>query len=202
MRSNQQLISKVLGQGRKLVHLAERKGSVSISALSRRLKKDMTRKKRENEFPIGWLVMIADALWFNLGGRRWTLYIVAVRSTTGDQAYFLDQVLLLGRESGDGWHETLSHIPVNIYNRILAMVSDGFRGLCALVKENKWVNQRCHFHLILQFQVQLGNWKKLPDSPYRKEILSVVCGLLKTIDKETEYTEKLYELLSDKKCPP
>ncbi len=200
-RPNQQLINKVIGQGRKLVHLAERKGSVSISALSRRLKKDMSRKKRENKFPIGWLVMIADALWFNLGGRRWTLYIVAVRSTTGGQAYFLDPVLLPSRESGDGWRETLSHIPTDIYNRILAMVSNGFRGLCALAKENKWVNQRCHFHLILQFQVQLGNWKKLPDSPYRKEILSVVCRLLKTIDKETEYAEKLYELLSDKKCP-
>ena len=200
-RPNQELINKVLGQGKRLVHLAERKGSVGDSALSQRLKKAMSMKQRGNEYPKGWLVLIADALWFNLSGRRWTLYIMAVRSITGGKAFFLDPVLLPGRESGDGWREALGHIPPDIHNRLLALVSDGFRGLCVLAKENKWINQRCHFHLILQFQIQLGDWKNLPDSPYRKEILASVCGLLKTTDKEMECAEKLYELLSDKKCP-
>jgi len=194
-------MDKALGQGQKLTYLAERKGSVSRTALSQRLKKAMSKKQRENEYPKGWLILIADALWFNLDGKRWTLYIMAVRSITGGQAFFLDPILLQGRESGEGWRQALSSIPPDIENRLLALVSDGFRGLCALAKENKWVNQRCHFHLILQFQIQLGDWKKLPDSPYRKEIFAMVCGLLKTRDKEIECTEKLYELLSDQKCP-
>ncbi|MFA5020697.1 MAG: transposase [Patescibacteria group bacterium] len=200
-RPNQQLVNKVLGQGKKLVHLAERKGSVCDAALSQRLKKSMSRKKRENEYPQGWLILIADALWFEFKGQRWTLYVMAVRSTTGGKAYFFDPVLLQGRESGDGWRQALGSIPLDIENRLLALVSDGFRGLCLLAKENKWVNQRCHFHLILQFQIQLGDWKNLPDSPYRKEIFALVCGLLRTRNKEIECTEKLYELLSDKKCP-
>jgi len=200
-RPSRQLLNKVIGQGRKLVHLAERKGSVSQSALSRRLKKAMSKKRRENGYPKGWLILIADALWFNLNGRRWTLYILAVRSVTGGKAFFLDPLLLQGRESGDGWREALSSIPPDIDNRLLALVSDGFRGLCAIAKENKWVNQRCHFHLIMQFQIQLGDWKQLPDSPHRKKIFAVVCGLLKTANKEMECTEKLYELLVDKKCP-
>jgi len=200
-RFSKQLLDKVIRQGRKLAHLAERKGSVSQSALSHRLNKAMSKKRRENEYPDGWLILIADALWFNLNDRRWTLYIIAVRSVIGGKAFFLDPLLLPGRESGEGWRETLSSIPPSIENRLLALVSDGFRGLCALARENKWINQRCHFHLIMQFTIQLGDWKQLPDNPYRKRIFAVVCGLLRTIDKEIECTEKLYDLLADKKCP-
>ena len=161
----------------------------------------MAQKQRENEYPKGWLILIADALWFNLDGKKWTLYVMSVRSTLGGQAYFLDPILLQGRESGDGWREALSSIHQDIENRILALVSDGFRGLCALAKENKWVNQRCHFHLILQFKIQLGDWKNLPDSPYRKEVLIKVYKLLRTINNEQKYTEELYEMLIDKVCP-
>ena len=200
-QTNRQLLSKVLGQGQTLTRLAGRKGSVSRTALSQRLKKSMSKKKRGNEYPKGWLILIADALWFEFKGQKWTLYIMAVRSITGGKAHFLDPVSLQGRESGAGWRQALSSIPPDIENRLLALVSDGFRGLCLLAKENKWINQRCHFHLIMQLQIQLGTWKKLPDSPYRKEILAIVCKLLKTRNKEIEYTEKLYELLADKKCP-
>jgi len=75
-------------------------------------------------------------------------------------AYFLDPVLLAGRETGNGWIEALSRMPTEIGNRVLALVSDGFRGLCHLAKEKSWVIQRCHFHLLAQFKVQLGFWKK------------------------------------------
>ena len=146
-------------------------------------------------------MLLADALWFELDGNRWTLYLFAVRSITGGEAYFLDPVLLAGRETGNGWIEALSSMPTEIGNRVLALVSDGFRGLCHLAKEKSWVIQRCHFHLLAQFKVQLGFWKKLPDHPTRKEIYSMVCKLLKTKDHEKEYSEKLYELLTSKHCP-
>jgi len=55
-----------LGKGQKVAHIADRKGSVGSQALSYRLKKAMTAKSRSNEYPIGWLMLIADALWLNL----------------------------------------------------------------------------------------------------------------------------------------
>lgn len=200
-RADRGLLLKVLGQGQKLSHLAERKGSVSRTALSQRLKKSMSKKQRDNNYPKGWLILLADALWFNLHDERWTLYVMAVRSVTGGKAFFLDPILLQGRESCDGWQTALNSIPQDFHKRFLALVSDGFRGLCSLAKDNNWINQRCHFHLILQFQIQLGDWKNLPDSPYRKEIFAVVCKLLKTINHESEYTEKLFHLLIDEQCP-
>ncbi|MEK7173182.1 MAG: transposase [Patescibacteria group bacterium] len=200
-RVNPDLLRKVLAQGQKMSHIADRKGSVGQSALSRQLRKAMMAKTRSNEYPIGWLVLIADALWFELGGQRWTLYLFAVRSTTGGLAYFLDPVLLPGRETGAGWTESLASIPSEIENRVLALVSDGFRGLCCLAKQKSWVIQRCHFHLLAQFKIQLGFWKKMPDHPIRKEIYDMVCKLLKTKEHEIECSEKLYELLTSKYCP-
>lgn len=200
-RVNPNLLGKVLGKGQKVAHIADRKGSVSPQALSYRLKKAMAAKSRSNEYPIGWLVLIADALWFELDGKRWTLYLLAVRSTTGGLAHFLDPILLPGRETGTGWSEALASIPSEIENRITALVSDGFRGLCSLAKKKLWVNQRCHFHLLAQFKIQLGFWKKLPDRPIRKEIYTIVCKLLKTKEHEIEYSEKLYELLTSNRCP-
>lgn len=93
-RINPDLLDKVLGKGMKVTHIADRKGSVGQSALSSRLKKAMKAKSRSNKYPIGWLMLIADALWFELNGERWTLYLLAVRSTTGGLAYFLDPVLV------------------------------------------------------------------------------------------------------------
>ena len=200
-RSNQNLLEKVLGKGQKVAHIADRKGSVGSPALSYRLKKAMTAKPRSNGYPIGWLILIADALWFELDGKRWTLYLLAVRSTTGGLAHFLDPMLLPGRETGTAWGEALASMPPEIENRIVALVSDGFRGLCHLAKKKSWVSQRCHFHLLAQFKVQLGFWKKLPDHPIRKEIYTMVCKLLKTKEHEIEYSENLYELLVSNRCP-
>lgn len=200
-RPNADLLRKVLGKGYKASHLAERKGSVSRSALSQRLKKAMSAATRTNKYPIGWLVLIADALWFELDGKRWTLYMLAVRSTTGGLAHFLDPLLLPGRETGTGWAVALDSMPPEIDNRVVALVSDGFRGLCQLTGRKAWVSQRCHFHLLAQFKVQLGFWKKMPDHPVRKEIYNVVCQLLKTTEHEIAYSENLYELLTAKQCP-
>jgi len=200
-RVDPNLLGKVLGKGQKLSHIADRKGSVGQPALSRRFQKAMTAKQRINEYPIGRLILLADALWFELDGERWTLYLFAVRSIMGGLAHFLDPILLPGRETGAGWTEALASIPTDMESRILALVSDGFRGLCYIAKQKFWIIQRCHFHLLAQFKVQLGFWKKLPDHPIRKEIYAAVCRLLKTKKHEIEYSENLYELLTSSHCP-
>lgn len=200
-RVNPDILDKVLGKGHRVSHIADRKGSVGEPALSYRFKKAMAAKIRTNEYPIGWLILLADALWFELNGERWTLYLLAVRSTTGGKAHFLDPILVSGRETGNGWEQSLASIPPEIESRIVALVSDGFRGLCFRAKQKSWVIQRCHFHLLAQFKVQLGFWKKLPDHPIRKEIYTIVCKLLKTKEHEIEYLENLYELLTSNRCP-
>jgi len=50
-------------------------------------------------------------------------------------------------------------MPPEIENRIVALVSDGFRGLCYLAKKKILDKSTVHFHLLAQFKVQLGFWK-------------------------------------------
>ena len=152
-RSNTSLVNEILGKGKKIAHIASRKGSASQSALSQRLKKAMSAKSRINKYPIGWLVLIADALWFEFEDKRWTLYMLAVRSTTGGLAHFLDPILLIGRENGKSWAEALNSTPPEINNRIVALVSDGFFGLCQLAKQKNFVKQRCPFLFFLSCAV-------------------------------------------------
>jgi len=200
-RPDKKLVTDILINGERASHIVHHKRNVSPQTISNRLKKVMPLCKRTIPYPSGWLVGIADAIWFSFKKKRWTLYIISVRSVTGGEAHYLEPILLPGRETGTGWRELMGSIPEEIDSRILGLVSDGFRGLQQIAKERKWVHQLCHFHLLQQLQIQLGSWKKLPDQPIRKEIYQVVCQLLSTIDHESEYSLKLYELINQTKCP-
>ncbi|MFH1582744.1 MAG: hypothetical protein ABIB72_00285 [Candidatus Falkowbacteria bacterium] len=200
-RINSDLVNKVLGRGEKTTHIANRLNSISRSGLCHRLNKSILKTKRTNEYPAGWLIVLADGIRFFLEHKYWTLYVFAVRSQTGGKAYFLDSMLLPGKESLGGWKIAFDTIPEDIRNRILALVSDGFRGIDGLARKQGWICQRCHFHLLAQLQVRLGFWKNMPDHPIRKEIYETVCKLLGTIDNESEYSLKLYELINSPRCP-
>jgi hypothetical protein len=200
-RVDKKLVDSILVKGERASHIANRKVALSPQTISQRLKKVMPLCRRITPYPAGWLIIIADAIWFTFKKKRWTLYAIAIRSVVGGKAHYLDPILLPGRETGAGWKKMFDTIAPEIDNRILALVSDGFRGLHQIAKERKWIQQLCHFHLLQQLQVQLGSWKKLPDQPIRKEIYQSVCQLLKTINHESEYALELYELINSPKCP-
>lgn len=200
-RTDTGLVKKVLGAGEKITHIASRSNSISRSGLCHRLNKSILKTERTNDYPSGWLIILANGVRFSLEQKYWTLYVFAVRSQTGGKAYLLDPILLPGKESLRGWKTAFENIPDDISNRILALVSDGFRGIDGLARKHSWICQRCHFHLIAQLQVRLGFWKNMPDYPIRKEIYEIVCKLFKTINNESKYSLELYELINSPKCP-
>jgi len=200
-RTSIDLVRRVLGKGEKTTHIASRSNSITRSGLCHRLSKSILKTKRANKYPAGWLIILADGVRFSLEQKYWTLYVFAVRSQTGGKAYLLDPILLLGKESLRGWKTAFEAVPAEINNRILALVSDGFRGVDGLAKKNGWICQRCHFHLLAQLQIRLGFWKHLPDHPIRKEIYETICKLLRTINNESKYSLELYELINSPRCP-
>lgn len=201
-RPDKKLVDSILVRGERASHIAGRKMDLSPQTISHRLKKVMPLCHRNDPYPSGWLIIITDAIWFTFKKERWTLYVITVRSVTGGEAHYLDPVLLPGRETGTGWKQAFASMLPEVINRVLAIVSDGFRGLHQISRERKWVQQLCHFHLLQQLQIQLGSWKKLPDQPIRREIYQCVCRLLKTINHESKYDLELYELINSPKCPP
>lgn len=200
-RANSILMEKVLGQGERTTHIANRSKLISRSGLCQRLNRLILKTKRTNKYPPGWLIILADGIRFYLEQKYWTLYVLAVRSQVGGKASLLDPVLLPGKESLGGWKTVFETIPEEIENRVLAIVSDGFRGVDGLARKHGWICQRCHFHLLAQLQIRLGYWKNMPDHPIRKKIYKIICELLKTVNHEAKYALKLYELINSTRCP-
>lgn len=98
--------------------------------------------------PRGPYILVGDGLWFRFKRTDWVMYLMAVKPARDTRAYFLDPVLMAGRERYEGWRQAVATIPPSVKTRICAFVSDGFRGSQLLAQTNGWIHQRCHFHLL------------------------------------------------------
>lgn len=85
----------------------------------------------------GPYALVGDGLYFKFKRREWVMYLMAVKSAGSKKAYFLDPVLLEGRECYERWVQAIATTPLNIKKRICAFVSDGFRGSQPLSEQNR-----------------------------------------------------------------
>lgn len=204
-RPDKNLLQKIFVERERLVRsLLFGKKRISVSGASRRLNKAMrssATKTKQCYFTGRQYILIIDALWYRFQKQRWTLYLAAVRTVRGKRARFLPPVLLAEKENLSDWQAVISQAPTGLKNRIVALVSDGWRGVERVAKENGWVLQRCHFHFISQLQVNRGRWKKLPDHRYREQIYQTARKLLTTKTKVNFYKEQLIILTNHPQCP-
>ena len=200
---DKKLLKKIFIEGQRLRYYGKKKHFSSSGTLSIRFHKTLKQflaEPRKEKFRCREYILLLDALWFKFKDARWTLYMISARSVRSDTAIFLDPVLLQGKESAKHWEQVISQIPPPLKNRIKACVSDGFRGSGRLAEENKWILQRCHFHLIAQLQIRRGQRKKLKDKYIREEIYQTARKLLAA--KRTKILkEQLQKLISHDDCP-
>lgn len=116
------------------------------------------------------LLLIADGVWYRFGHEDWVLYLLALRPVGGDRATFLDPILLPGHEAARRWRVAMATIPPNPRNRIVALISDGFKGSRAIAAHWGWVHQRCHFHLL----ARLHAWRGIRKPRVRGRIIRAV----------------------------
>lgn len=102
--------------------------------------------------PDGPLIVIADGLVEYFNGKKYTLYLILLRSVSGNQAVISSPYLKVGTESGCGWDEALIQLPKAVHARIIALVCDGHTGLISVAQSFDWVVQRCHFHLLARIE--------------------------------------------------
>ncbi len=105
-------------------------------------------RRHSLRLPSSPYALLGDGLYFKFKRREWVMYLMAAKSARGKKAYFLDPVLLEGRECYERWVQAITMIPLPVKKRIRAFVSDGFRGSQLLSEQNRWLHQRCHFHLL------------------------------------------------------
>jgi len=130
---------------------------------------------------------------------------MAVKPIRSHRAFFLDPVLLQGKESYERWRVALATVPTETKKRILAFVSDGFRGSKLIAKEHGWIHQRCHFHLLMALIRRHGRRSyRVRGASIREKLLGVVRILLTTTDAaiKRKQTLKAQRLLSHPLCPP
>lgn len=179
------LLERVFNHGWPL-QACVRKRTISRASLAKRLRRALNifiNRPRSYHFRKSErFILIIDAEWYRFKKEYWTAYFMAVKSVSADRATILDPILLPGKETLAPWEEVLLTIPHGLHSRIIALITDGFRGNRSLLKGKNWLIQRCHFHLLSAFQRYRGKRKKLKGRSAREELYQTAKLLLATIE--------------------
>lgn len=189
IRIQSDILNQVFLEKYTLQHLAKRRPGVGLTNFRYRFRQALSRfvkRPSPQKIPSGPLILLADGLFFYFKKRAWVLYLMALKSSNGKTAIFLDPVLLPERESAEKWKQVFETIPLKIKKRIKALVVDNLNGMKKITKHENWILQLCHFHLILKFQVQHRRQRRaliggaMRDGIYQliRQILNIPNGLL------------------------
>jgi len=162
-------------------------------------------KRHSLHLPSSPYALLGDGLYFKFKRREWVMYLMAVKSAHGKKAYFLDPVLLEGRECYERWVQAIAVIPLTVKKRIRAFVSDGFRGSQLLSEQNHWLHQRCHFHLLANLVRGKGKRRyRIRSSKLRDKILEAARVILGSRNERVlKQARKIIRALINRLvCPP
>lgn len=146
------------------------------------------------------LVLLVDGLWCCFANQTWVVYSMAVKPAGVPTAFFLDPVLLAGRESARNWLCALASIPEAIDRRIKALVSDGFKGSKLIIRRRGWILQRCHWHLDMKLFGKPGSHRRLRGGVIRERIFEMIKKARSTNDRLR--LEALQQILAEQACDP
>ncbi|OHA08431.1 MAG: hypothetical protein A3A44_00795 [Candidatus Sungbacteria bacterium RIFCSPLOWO2_01_FULL_60_25] len=130
----------------------------------------------------GKLILIADAIWYRVGGERSTIYVLLLRPRTGTEAVIWPPYLAPGHEDLAGWKGALAAVPGSIRARIGALVCDGATGVVNLGYRNGWLLQRCQFHLLAAVQNYLTTGSRSAQRAYATGVLTAVQSVIRASD--------------------
>ena len=154
--------------------------------------------------PKGPYVLIVDGMYFKFKRKEWVLYLMALKPVRSHRMYFLDPVLIRGRELEE-WYRVIDTIPRDTRRQIKALVSDGLRGFQQLSASNGWIHQRCHFHLLASLVRGKGKRRYLTrgSSVRDKIILDSIRILLadEPVEKRDRARRTLRRHINNPACP-
>lgn len=130
------------------------------------------------------LIAIADAIWYRINGQKYIIYVILLRPINSFNAIICPPIILSGNEDAFGWQQAFQALPLTLKNRIIALVCDGAVSLTNLAKNQQWIIQRCHFHLISAVQNYLTTGPRSNQRIYALNVMRAVQQLLITNDRE------------------
>lgn len=198
-------LKKVFNHGFKVKQLALH-SQLSTDAIYKRFAKNLAtviNQKRIIRIRGAKLILVIDAEWKYFKKQLWTLYLLAVKSTDSKSVIILDPVLKPGKESAAAWDEIINQLPPGVKKRLIALVSDGIRGIETVAENNNLIIQRCHFHLLSVLQKMRGKRASTPGRLTREKIYCTVkMALSETSTRRLNIlARRLVILIQDDKCP-
>mgnify|MGYP001607948027 FL=1 len=134
-RSSSRIPERVLARYGRITSWAETR-HLGAATASERLRGALRRLlTRPRKLPRGPYALVGDGLYFKFKRMDWVMYVVAVKPMRYRRAFFLDPVLLEGKEGYGRWRIAMDRIPQSVKKQVQAFVSDGFRG-SKLIAEN------------------------------------------------------------------
>jgi len=204
-RKQRNYLKKVFHQGFSVKQIALH-SKLSVAAIYKRFSKNLNvvvGKKRIIRIRGQKLILVIDAEWQYFKGELWTLYFLSAKSIDSETVVVFDPVLEQGKENAASWNTIMHRLPISIRMRIIAIISDGVRGIETIAINNGWIIQRCHFHLLSMLYKMRGKRASTSGKLIREEIcLSVRRALVETSETKLYIlSQRLIVLARDDKCP-
>ena len=204
-RRQRNYLDKVFCHNFSVNQLAEH-SSLSVDAIYKRFNRNLAELisgRRTIRVRGQKLILLIDAEWQYFKDKPWTMYFVSVKSVNSETVTIFDPLMRPGKENYSVWKEAIDQLPGSIKNRVIALVSDGIRGIETIAEDNGWIIQRCHFHLLLQLKKRRGKRAATPGRLVREEIYcSVRLALSETSKRRLNILcRRLAVLAVDDGCP-
>ena len=204
-RKQVEYLRKVFRHGFKVKQLAL-KSKLSIDAIYKIFAGNLNsivQQKRMVRIRGNKLIVVIDAEWHYFERRLWTLYFLAIKPTESQTAVILDPILMSGKENATSWSAILDRMPKTVKKRVIALISDGIRGIESVAENNEWIIQRCHFHLLSALQKRRGKRATTLGRLVREEIYNTVKrALSETSDRRLDILcKRLAVLANNENCP-
>lgn len=154
--------------------------------------------------PSGALIAVTDALWFSFGktNKKFGCFAVLLRPIHESRAHLAALLLRSGKEGRKDWEAVFGTLPKRIRQRIVALVSDGYRGSDNLARLYGWHFQWCHAHMKRKM-AELRGVRNLPGKQVRQRVTALLYTFLETpLESEAQQClEEIITLLDSTKCP-
>lgn len=201
-RSNPNLVKRYLSNGSFNLNEHAQKLSITVPALRKRIRKNLNLFLETEQ----WLkppndkdlIAVVDALIEKIfrGKKKkyYTVYFIILRATDSDEAVILKPVIYPRYENKADWQRALKKIPKSTRSRILALIGDGEPSYITITKDNHWLLQRCHFHLLAELHRYASRKRKSKNRKLVEKIDKLVRSIITTKD-EKELSKNLIQIL-------
>lgn len=210
-RINTKLVERYLSNGSLNLDEHANKLGITVHGLRKRIKKSLNLFLEKEQWldPPGdkEFVAIIDALLEQIfTGRKkkyHTVYFVLLRPTDSDEAIILKPIIYPRYENKEDWQKALRKIPKAVRSRILALVGDGEPSFITIARENSWLLQRCHFHLLAELHRYVSRKRRSKNRKLIDEIENLVRSIITNPDEKklNRNLNKILQLINDPNVP-